>query len=278
MQLLGNHFIYNGVDSMRYGMIFVNKESDEFLNLCNSPTANTIFNRQSNKSVITGDDYADANLSFDIAVMNENATPYSSSEQRKIKRWLFTQSDYRKLYINRYDDPDSYEITDSGRLGTYLNCRFTNPSEVISGTGVVGYQFTIECDSSMAWQDPTTKTFTAAEISSAGENGVIIEVDSDFSGYTYPRVDIKISGKEINVCNMTDDSNRATAFKLLEGDNDNALKGDLIINSNTNFVSGDNYKRFVGQNFPRLLNGENRLKITGNIEKITFTWVNRRFL
>lgn len=260
-------------------MIFVSTEGDEFLNLCNSPAANTIFNRQSNKASIIGNDYVEANLSFDIAVMNEDGMPYSSSEQRKIERWLFTQSDYCKLYINRYDDPDSYEVTDSGRLGTYLNCRFTNPSKIISGAGVVGYKFTIECDSSTAWQDPTIKIITAAEINSAGDDGIVIGVNSDYSGYTYPKVDVKITdGNEISICNTTDDSNRVTIFKLLDGDNDNALKGDLIINSNTNFISGDNYKRFVGQNFPRLLNGENRFKITGNIEKITFTWVNRRFL
>lgn len=279
MELLGNHFIYNEVDSMRFDMIFVNTESDEFLNLCNSPAAKTIFNRQSNKTLIIGDDYADANLSFEIAVMNENGLPYSSSELRKIKRWLFVQNSYRKLYINRYDDPDSYEVTDSGRLGTYLNCRFTNPSEILSGGGVVGYKFTVECDSSTAWQDPTVKTITAAEISKAGDDGVVVEVDTDFSGYTYPRVDIKITGgDEVSIYNVTDDASRSTTFRRLDGDGTDALKCTIIINSTTNFVSGSNYERFVGQNFPRLLNGENRFKFVGNIEEITFTWVNRRFL
>lgn len=276
MDFLGNHFIYNGVDSIKYGLIFVNAGGEEFLGLCGSPTTNTVFNRQTNKTSIIGDDYSEAKLSFELAVINETGLPYSPSELRKIKRWLFSQSDYQKLYISRIDDPDSYEVTSSGRLGTYLNCRFINPSAVISGGGTVGYSFSVECDGAFAWQDPTIKTFTSKDITSAG---IILNVDSDYSGYTYPRVDIKVAGgKEFSLCNTTDSPERITKFKCRDGDNDNALKGIMTINSNTNFVSGDNYDRFVDQNFPRLLNGDNTIKITGNIEEIKFTWVNRRFL
>lgn len=278
MEFLGNHFIYNGVDSIKYGLIFANVDSDEYLNIGNSPTAKTIFNHQTNKTYITGNDYADANISFDIAVVNENSVAYTSLEQKRIKRWLFAQNDYCKLYIDRYDDPDSYELSSSGRLGLYLNCRFTNPSAVISGEGVVGYKFTVECDSAMAWQDPTVKIITASDISLVGENGIVIDVDSDHIGYTYPKVEITVSGDgDIEICNITDDSERATKFRP-KSEVDNDLKGVLVINSNTNFVSDNKYDRFVGQNFPRLLSGQNRIKIGGNITEVKFTWVNRRLL
>ena len=279
MEFIGNHFIYNGDDSARYNMIFALSNTEEFLSIGNSPVSKTIFNRQSNRTSIVSCDYSESNISFEILAINENGLPYSLSDQRKIERWLFVNNDYRKLYINNFDDPDSYELTPSGLLGLYLNCKFINPSKITSGNGVVGYQFTVECDSSMAWQDPITKTITKQEIVNAGDNGVLIDVDTDFSGYTYPKIEItNASAGSIYICNITDDNERITAFSPKDDDDQGVPQGILIINSNTNYISGENYLRFSEQNFPRLLSGKNYLLFTGNISQVTITWSNRRFL
>ena len=76
----------------------------------------------------------------------------------------------------------------------------------------------------------------------------------------------------MSVVNETDDENRETKFiEVIMGTT-------FAINGNINYVSHDMYGNMYKSNFPRLLDGENTITITGSVTSITFEFNNRRML
>lgn len=267
------HFHYGTFDSKDYGLIFAHVDTSEFTQLMGELDSSYVFNRRTKSRFIIADNWEDSPLSYDAEIVSEDTSPLSKENRRIIEKALFNIPDFRKLYVDTDDDiyDETQETIDGQLKRLYLNCRFVNPSKIENDCGqVVGYNFTIECDSSMAWQDAIEKTFS---ITSPNEI-VSVDIDTDVGGYTYPEVTITVgqTGGDIIIVNTTDDPARLTKFVNISPNITLTLKGEL------NYISGQNYAKFANQNFVRLLDGNNSISVTGDVTSIKFKWNNRRFL
>jgi hypothetical protein len=169
--------------------------------------------------------------------------------------------------IVRADDPPA--PVDEKRL--FLNCRFMNPEKIEYGDGIIGYKAMLEADSNMFWEDETTQTF---EIHNSGDSStsIVVTTDYDMSEYIYPRVTI-INGNtngDIIIYNHSDSNTRYTKFVNVPAGATIMMDGDI------KYINEDYYLLFEGQNFIRLLDGDNALSVFGNAAEIEFKFNNRR--
>lgn len=274
MELSGSYFEYNGTTSRKYGLIFANFNTDRYARLNGEIKSNVIFNKADKRNYFIGESFEDSPIQFDAEIITVNDRVINVFERREIERWLFHRSDYCKLYSDMDCDiyGEAYELVDGIQKRLYLNARFINPEKIESGSGLVGYRFTVECDSCMAWQDPVIYEY---DLVSNSATTISLEIDTDINDYTYPKVTIKTgsTGGDIQIINFTDSIERATSFVDLSPNITFTMRGDGV-----NYISGQYYQKFSNKNFIRLLNGNNRLNLTGDIAKITFEFQNRRYL
>ena len=265
MELYGCGFEYAGVQSDKYDLIFANVETERNRNIIGGGELITVFNGHNNMRHYVNTSFEDAAMQFEAEVVTE--VPLSDADQRAIERWLFYRDGFKKFYP---DVPPEFINGEAKRV--YLNCIFTNPSKLEYNGGVVGYRFTVMCDTPMAWQDPVT--FEYALTNGTTDSTIItVPVDTDMPGYTYPVVEIVMSDDgDVNIVNNTDNSSRMTSFLGL------VSTATVRMDGSTNFISGDYYELFTNRNFVRLLNGENKLAITGPVEKVSISWQNMRWL
>lgn len=277
MDLSGSYFIYSGTSSKEYGLIFANAETDRFFNLSGDIVSNTIFNKKDKRNYIIGELFDDSPIQFEAEIVTDDDRLIDRVQRREIEKWLFHQPDYRKLYTEPECDAfsDTYEFVDGVEKRLYLNCRFINAVKIEGNGGIVGYRFTVECDSCMAWQDGMTQSFELSNASSTSNSVISVITDTDIRDYIYPKVTIAIgsAGGDISIINMTDSTTRQTSFSGLSPNITIIMNGDGI-----NYISGDYYQKFSSKNFIRLLDGENKFSITGNVSKITFEFQNRRYV
>ena len=276
MELSGSYFNYDGVTSRLYDLVFANVDTSRNLAMSGQIDSMTIFNKSNRRSYFIGESADDSALTFEAEIVVADDKPIDYETQREITKWLFRQQDYRKLYVDNYCDSagETFDMVDGEEKRTYLNCRFTNPSKIESGSGVIGFKFDIECDCGFAWQEPVISTFVFDETSPS--TGVIeVDVDTDALDYVNPVVRITTgkTGGDISIINLTDNPTRTTKFVGLGANVQFVMKSDGV-----NYVSGDNYMKFVDRNFVRLLDGINRISITGDVAKIEFEFQNKRFL
>lgn len=274
--IYGSHFEYGGISSRQHSLIIVNVDTGRMAQLSGTKEGVTIFSKSAKKRYLIDDDYTNSPISFDIEIATENGRCLELVERRQIEKWLFNHRDYRKLYLDIADDEsgETYEYIDGKCLRNYLNCRLINPEKLEYQGGVVGYKVTLEADSSMYWQDATIKTFPvnngAADVSTI----ITINVDTDLDEYIYPKVTIKMGavGGDITIANNSDDSTRLTKFI------DVGAFATLILKGELNYVSGQYYEKFYQRNFIRLLDGENKLMVLGDIDSIEIEYSARRMM
>lgn len=273
MILDGCHFQYGDFNSREKGVIFAHCDTGSYDYIMGSLSTSYMFNRRNKVRHIIKDDYSNSPISFEAEIVSDNFRAFTIQDRRDIEKALFHKPDYRKLYVDIDDDimADTYEYVDGYLKRLYFNCRFMNPSKIEDGNGlVVGYKFTVECDSCMAWQDEVEMSYEISD-----DNRIIsVELDTDIGGYTYPEVVIYVgsTGGDIIVVNNTDDASRLTKFNNLSSNITLTMKGNL------NYISGQNYEKFENQNFIRLLDGSNSISVTGDVTAIKFRWNNRRFI
>lgn len=274
--IYGSHFEYGGISSRQYSLIIGNVDTSRMSALCGSKEGITVFSKSAKKRYLIDDDYTNSPISFDVEIVTENGRCLETVECKQIKKWLFNHSTYRKLYIDIADDEfgETYEYVDGKRLRNYLNCRLINPEKLEFNGGVVGYKATLEADSDMFWQDAVVKTFTINNGSADASTIVTVKVDTDLDEYIYPKVTIKMggSGGDITIANNTDDGTRLTKFV------DVGAYATLIMKGELNYVSGQYYEKFYQRNFIRLLDGENKLMVLGDIDSIEIEYSARRMM
>ena len=188
MILDGYHFQYGDFNSRDYNLIFVHGSTESYDSIMGNKTTSSMFNSRDKVRYIIADNYEESAISFDAEIMTDNATPLTLQARRVVEKALFNKPHYMKLYVDIDDDfmSETYEYVDGYLKRLYFNCRFTNPVKIEDGRGLpVGYKFTVECDSCMAWQDTVEKEF---EVS--GGDIISVEVDTDIGDYTYPDVTI----------------------------------------------------------------------------------------
>ena len=273
MEIYGCNFEYAGKSSRPYGLIFATVDTSRHKALSGHTGSIIFYDNRDKKQHYIGTSFDTSALSFDAEVVSRN--PIDAASRREIEKWLFGQIGYKKLYMDYLDDylAESYELVDGERKRLYLNCRFVNPTKV-EANGTVGYKFTVECDSHLAWQDPVVKEFSLNHVTTLASSLVNVGVDSDIGDYIYPKVTILIgsNGGTITIANHSDDSSRLTRFV------DIAPNSTIIMNGATNYISGDYYEKFAYKNFVRLLDGDNQIYITGNVKDIKIEWQNMRYL
>ena len=274
--IYGSHFEYAGVSSREYGLIIATVESDKMIQLSGEITGSTIYNRASNKQFLVGNDMSESPLSFEVEFVTDDNSIMLQQRRKAIEKWLFNRHNYRKLYFDIADDcyGEMSEFDGSTRKRLYLNCRFVNPSKLEYNGGIVGYRATLEADSGFFWQDPTTRFFRLGHVSVESQSDIVIDVDSDWDEYIYPKVSFTMGGDggDLILINNSDDSTRFTKFSGVMGLATVTMRGEV------NYVSGDYYNKFSVRNFPRLLDGNNNFTVHGNVSTITFEFQNRRNL
>lgn len=277
MDFLGSYFEYSGKDSRMYDLIFVNANTEQFLSLNGETQSNIVFNRQDKRNYYIGESFEDSPIKFEAEIITYDGTPIDRFMRREIEKWLFHQPAYRRLYTDMACDTygESYELVEGRQKRLYLNCRFVNPQKIEGNGGLVGYRFTVECDSNMAWQDEVTYKYAINNANAQSSKVVKVNVDTDMNDYLYPKVSIVMGseGGNITISNNTDDATRLTSFV--------GLTPNITVNMNgsgINYISGDNYLKFSNKNFVRLLDGENYISIIGNVKEISFEFQQRRYL
>lgn len=157
------HFIYNDVNSRTYDLVVAHIDSEEFRPVFGAKEGVYIFNKATKSRHIISDRYEDSPLMCEVEIVRCDGAPLNKTEIREIERWLFTNSKYRKLYIDPVDDPlgETYEISNGQQVQTYLNCRFVNAEKIFGNGGVIGFRCDIETDSYLAWQDMTVAFYVA---------------------------------------------------------------------------------------------------------------------
>lgn len=252
MILDGYHFIYGSFDSETYDLVFGHADTSIFTGLAGSLSSSAIFNKKGKLFNFVGYDYSNSAISFDAEVVTCGGDEISSSNRRVIEKALFNRPEYLAL-----------SVPDSGS-SLYFRCRLVNPSKIEHDGGIIGYGFTVECDSNLMWEDTTTQTFTSSSFT--------VSVDSDLTDYIYPKVTIVGASGTLSIVNSTDDSTRATTFTGLPSGSTITMRGDY------SYVSGSYYQYFSGQNFIRLIDGSNTFSVSGTFTSITFEWNNRRYI
>lgn len=272
MDLYGCHFEYAGELSRKYGLMIANVNTDRNTMISGKVESLSVFNKRNQSRNDLGSNYSEAPLSFDMEIVSESII--RGELRRKIQKWLFNQHGYKKLYIDRADEAcdEVFGLDNGAPRRTYLNCRFINPEKIEGNGGIVGYKFTVECDSHMAWQDPLRKKFSFD--TSEEEYVIELDVDTDIADYTYPKVTIYTgtTGGDISIVNLSDGSDRTTSFLQLPAST------QIVINGVYNYISDNFYEHFENRNFPRLLDGKNKLLIRGDVSAIEFEWQNKRYL
>ena len=275
--IYGSHFEYAGVSSRIYGLIIANVETSRFTQISGAINGVSVFNKNVKKRYLIDDDYTDFPISYEVEIITDDDSTLDMNKRREIEKWLFNKHDYRRFYIDIDDDTDgeTYEVINGIQRRLYLNCRFVNATRLEYNGGIVGFRATIEADSGLWWQEPVTDKYMLGSYEYT--NVIHVNVDSDIDDYIYPKVTIKMrstnsSNLEVTIINSTDDSTRLTKFVGL------STNATIVLNGELNSVSGQYYEKFVNQNFPRLLDGDNMITVIGDVEEIWFEYSNRRAL
>lgn len=272
--LYGSHFEFAGIPSRQWGLIFVNLNTNRMVRLGGAKEGVTIFSRNAKKRYLIDDDYSSSPVTMDVEIMTDSERCLELVERRQVEKWLFNHRDYRKLYLDVADDEfgETYEYVDGVRKRNYLNCRLINPERIEGNGGIIGYKATLEADSNMFWQDPIVKKYLVNNGAEDVSTNITVKVDTDLDEFIYPRVTIQVgsSGGDIIISNNHDDSSRLTKFVGMSPLSSVTMKGEI------NYVSGQYYLKFADRNFIRLLDGENKLTILGDVETIEFEYSVRR--
>lgn len=274
--IYGSHFEYGGVSSRQYDLVIASLNTSRWIRLGGESKGITVYSKSANKHYLIDDDHSESPVAFDIEIMTESGRSLEVAERRQIEKWLFNHHNYRKLYFDTADDlhGETYEFVNGVVCRNYLNCRFVNPEKLEGNGGVIGYKVRLEADSNMFWQDAITKEFSVNNGAADVSTTVVVDVDSDFQEYIYPKVTITMGGAggDITIVNNSDDSTRQTKFIAMSPYASVVMKGEL------NYVSGEYYEKFSGRNFIRLLDGANRFMVLGDIDTIKFEYSARRLM
>lgn len=188
MNLCECHFTYNNTDSRKYNLIIANIETEMFRPIVGVKKGNYYYNKASKSRCLIGDDYSDTSLEIEIEIVTCDASPLKQKEIREVERWLFTNSIFRKLYIDMDDDyfGEMYELVYGVQKRLYFNCRFMSPTKIYGNGGIIGFKCILETDSMMLWQDPIVHAFDVSKdpitINDGGETRRILLGDINMNG------------------------------------------------------------------------------------------------
>lgn len=210
-------------------------------------------------------------LSFDVEILSEY--PIDDIASKKIKRWMFNSSTYKKLYED-YGAKKSLDEVINGKVKrSYVECIFSNPFEIRKSGNLFGWKCTCMLAFPMATQEAMEDVYTDFA------NNITIDVNSDYNGYIYPYLEIKAGNSSVStdimIKNITD-NNRSMQIKSVTADSTLYIDcgvGSIVDSSNNSY-----YEKLADQRFLRFLQGKNELQIVGDIDSVKFVWNNMRYI
>lgn len=210
-------------------------------------------------------------MSFEVEILSE--TPIDNIQSKKIKRWMFNSPTFQKLYESIGAECSLDEIVEGQLKRCYVECVFTKPIEIRKSGNLFGWKCTCTIASPMAVQDTIIDEYNDFN------NNITIDVSSDYNGYTYPYVELKAGNTEVStdiiIKNITD-NNRP--MKISSVTADTTLYIDCRVGSIIDSSGNSYYDKLADQRFLRLLQGDNELEITGDIDSVKFSWNNLKYL
>lgn len=131
--LLGNRFVYDGINSSRYNLSILRIDTDGLTSAEGSVEYSSSFFPAQNKRYITGVSRESAPLEFEVEIIGEEG--YCSVHERAIKNWLFNSPTFKELYIDPEDDKEA-EYVNGTIKRQYLECVFCNPEKIEYAEGI----------------------------------------------------------------------------------------------------------------------------------------------
>lgn len=204
MQFTEKHFVYDGINSRRYGLFFAHIDTEPFKKISGTPTYQKNFYNNTKTNSIVGTKWDESPISTEVEILSEN--PISKKELREIEKWLFNRPQYCKLYIDKREDED-IEVIDGEEKQCYIECLFYETEVIEYIGGIYGFKAIMELSSPFALQDSIIKTIDSNSNDEYTE--VVINVDTDDGDYVYPITTIKCNDdvEEFEIIN-TSDKNR----------------------------------------------------------------------
>lgn len=184
---------------------------------------------------------------------------FTAIDSSLIQKWLFGHTNYKKLKIVQ---PDMEDI--------YFNCFLKDPKIKRVGNLIVGYIFTVVCDSPYAWGMTKTVTYTQPN------RTYILYNESENNFYTYPNFTILMDGGTpfFKITNVTD-NNRVFHLQNLSVGETITVNNDLQIITAT--LTPNILSKFVSPiQFFRLLPGANELFLEGNFVTLDISYKTMR--
>lgn len=233
------YFNFGGVSSRTYGLLNITLDNgmyDETL----------VASREINETKIRGNSkpmlhsIEDSPLEFQMTIAFENN--YTDTKISDIIKWLFVDY-YKPLFFEGKEDRVYY-------------CLPVSDAQIIHNGLSQGYfTITMRCDSSQIYSPSVTTTSQTVTTTST------ITINNDGHFEIYPELSITKNGiGKITIESLDDDGN---IFEVRDLTN----LEDIYINCEKEIIETDvvgvyRYDKIIGE-FPRLVLGTNRLKITG---------------
>lgn len=260
----GYHFVYNGVDSSKYGLKFIHPDTDPYLG---GSIESATFGINNGTRFFMQSSERKNPLIMEVKMFTE--MPLSQGDVSEIYNNFFNHNDYKKLYTK---NPE-YE-------GLFYNCILKNITAIMGGTqtnqssgyssGICGFSLTIECDSPFMWSDEIVKHFDSTD------DALTLNNKSHNKDYLYPKLTFKVGleGGDVTIQNTTD-NNRLSIFKNLEANETIVLDNEKKI-----ITSTFGLKRYSDFNklFFRLLQGQNSIHIIGDVEWVEIKYKEQRVI
>lgn len=234
------YFTFNGVSSKTFGLIHVNTDSgmyDEALGADRSINETGV--KGSRKPLHNGID--ESPLSFDMTIAFEGK--FTDAKVDSVIRWLFVDY-YKPLYFE-------------GKESKVFYCMPVGDPRIIHNGLMQGYiTIQMRCDSSQIYSPLVTSTLETI----TGSRTITINSDSHYP--VLPEISIKKSGAGTVSIQSIDDGNAIFEIKDLTNAEDIYLNCERET-IQTDIVGVYRFDKITGE-FPRLLYGANRFKITGD--------------
>lgn len=244
------HFNFDGIWSNTFGLINVVLDKNLF-------EENFIANREIIETKKKGNSkplfhsFDDTPLEFEMVIAFEEG--FDDNKIDSIIRWLFVNS-YRNLYFE-------------GKENKLFRCMPTGESKLNhNGIGQGYFNITMRCDSSNVYS-PTIVTNLETVV---GTKTITIENDGHFD--IYPEISFKKNGVGTVTIESLDDYDNIFEVRDLTDLEDIYINCEKEI-IQTDAIGIDRYDNLIGE-FPRLIYGQNRFKITGDCQ-IQFRYKNK---
>lgn len=277
MSLLNScSFIFNGINSMDYGVIisWINSTIDVASNGLNRQIRKSIKANRTKENIYEVE--TTDPIAFTMCVVKPTGAEISRQESIKINQWLTFSS---LPQILKFNDPDSYD------LHYYAIC--TNIKDIVIGGHLVGKEIKFETNSSYAFSKWQEKIFDVVD-------SFIFSLSNSsdtHNGIYYPIISIMTQSDTIIIENITDKRSVTIDTKHIQQNEDGYRtiilnSGDMkVLDKDKKLIPAnklgwdETYSSYVSSidkyinsiYWPRLLNGINEIKITGTcIFKISY--------